>query len=458
MPVPFYYHFGFHVATALFSFWAGVTPDQGVLTFGQILNACVSLSLYRLGLVLWKDEKAALAAALLAGFVSQMPGYYAAWGRYTLLAGMVLLPLAMAAALEIKEGLLRKQSLILMGFFLSGLVLTHYFAAFLFLMFWMILWVAAILEAQLFKRPGGATTTLVIGLGIGLLPASPWIYRGLGYGWDYLRLKIVSPAQPLGQAFFSDYGAYLIYLLGPWRNVILLFLAALGLGQAWRYKATRAFGLWAILLGLGVIPWGVHPMPFRPDHLAIVLFVPVSLLAGWSLFQMILKWKKTGLLLMTVLFFWGLGGTWNLVRPDTILADRADLQALCWIESNIPKGARFLINVTPWAWGTYRAVDGGAWITAMTGRETIVPPISYGFGKKDYKVEVNRLAALISRLEGCSPVFKEFVKENQISHVYLKSGVGTLKADDMLDCSGIQRSYDKGGILIYQVIPEKHFY
>ena len=51
----------------------------------------------------WTAAFAALAA-LLVGFVFQMPAYYLTWGRFTLLTGLVVLGPAMAAALDVFKG------------------------------------------------------------------------------------------------------------------------------------------------------------------------------------------------------------------------------------------------------------------------------------------------------------------------------------------------------------------
>ena len=107
VPVPLYYHYGFHVLAAVFSFWSRLPADQAVLWLGQILMAAMSLAVYRLATVLWKKAGKngaavrGVTAALLVALVSHMPGYYLTWGRYTLLAGLVLLALALAEILEV---------------------------------------------------------------------------------------------------------------------------------------------------------------------------------------------------------------------------------------------------------------------------------------------------------------------------------------------------------------------
>ena len=135
LPVTFYYHFGFHVVTALFAGISGLPLEKAALGMGQILNAAVSLSVYSLGRVVWSDPRRAGVAALLTALVSQMPAYYATWGRYTLISGLVLLPLAMAALLENRESGRDGFKIFFQMILVAGTVLAHYFAGFLLLLF-----------------------------------------------------------------------------------------------------------------------------------------------------------------------------------------------------------------------------------------------------------------------------------------------------------------------------------
>ena len=70
----------------------------------------------------------------------------------------------------------------------------------------------------------------------------------------------------------------------------------------------------------------------------------------------------------------GAQANWNVINPDTVLADKTDLAALQWIDAHTPKDARFFINTTPWGYDLYRGVDGGAWIMPYTGRWSLHQP------------------------------------------------------------------------------------
>ena len=128
MDVPFSYHYAYHALTAAFAFLTRMPAEQAVLVLGQVLNALVAVSVYRLGTALWADWRRAGTAALLVGFVFQMPAYYVTWGRYTLLTGLVLLPLAMAVALDIANKERSNQRLVKLAVLTGGLLLSHYFA------------------------------------------------------------------------------------------------------------------------------------------------------------------------------------------------------------------------------------------------------------------------------------------------------------------------------------------
>ena len=84
--------------------------------------------------------------------------------------------------------------------------------------------------------------------------------------------------EAIDELYFPEYLTYLWRLLGPARNQAMLFAALPGLVIVLFRRRTRAFGVWAIGLALLSMPIGFYVAPFRPDHAAIVLFLPTALL------------------------------------------------------------------------------------------------------------------------------------------------------------------------------------
>jgi len=279
--VPFYYHFGFHLTAAVFAKLTSVDTGRAVLMMGQIWQAVLALSIYILGVSLWHSPKKALIAMILVGFVSQMPAYYVTWGRYTLLAGLAIMVLAMAAALAGRT--------MPVAILVAATAITHYYAFFLLILFLVIL---AMMSVQ--KRRSIITGGLI---GIGLV--SPWLWRVFKLGGGIIQVQA-------GGSTVGYDPAYLWYLLGPIRNYALLVLALAGAvmtilcvrrRQSPNRMSELSLVVWtSVLVGL-MGPWRI--MPFRPDHAAIVLFLPAVLLAAEGLYLL----KRPAAILCVVVVF-----------------------------------------------------------------------------------------------------------------------------------------------------------
>ncbi|HUF37115.1 MAG TPA: hypothetical protein VMN57_01220 [Anaerolineales bacterium] len=473
MPVPLYYHAGFHTNTALFAALTGLAPDRAVLIFGQILNSAVALGVYRLGRALWRDGPRALVAMLLVGFCFQMPAYYLTWGRYTLLAGVFLLTLAMSAALELVRGGVDRAGIVRLGVLTAGLFLTHYLAAALLLLFLGVLVLERVFAEKGFLRTGSFKALLAGAAGGGLC-ALPWLVRVLAYSTDLVGLDVVLPGESLDEAYYAGYLDYLLGLLGPLngpripgtdlalpgRGLVLHGLGLAGLVLiGWR-REVRPLALYALAAGLLSLPWGVNLAPFRPDHGVILAFLPASLLAADVLVSPLdpdrprrVRGVLAGLLVAALLglAMWGVSGTVEIVNPGTVLADAGDVAALAWIEENTPEEAVFLVNTTYWQGGAYRGVDGGWWITPQTGRATSLPPALYLSGKREYVLTLLDRARRMSAVEDCGDELRALIEETGATHVYLHQGRGSLQPASLAGCAGLRPVYAGEGVFIFEV-------
>ena len=269
---PFSYHYGFHLAAAAFAFWSHLAPDQAVLIFGNLINALVSLAIYRLGRSTGMGVRASALAGLLSGLALQMPAYYLTWGRYTLLAGLVLLCLAMAAALDFTRKSPDWRSGLRLLLLTTGVCLTHYLATLLLLFFFLVIGAAGLIHAYTQHDARKIPWKLAGYAAVGGLIALPWLVRVLGDFSSQATIGEVKTALKL-----SDWN-YLIYLLGPRHNYYLLAFAALGLIFAFRLPRLRSFCAWTMILLLLAQPFTPQIGPFRPDLYVIVLFLPAALL------------------------------------------------------------------------------------------------------------------------------------------------------------------------------------
>lgn len=485
LPVPFYYHYGFHLVAALFAGWTGLQPDQVVLWFGQVINALVALSVYRFAeaLVDCRDtpivrahrRQRALFAALLVGLAFQMPAYYLTWGRFTMLMGLVLLGPALATVFEVWREPVRREGWLRLVLLTAGLSLTHYFTLLLLALFLLILglfWFAGFLRRRL---EWGAIWPLIAFSALGALLAVPWLWRMLMFQNQSAVINVVNPFDRSPDAIerVAEYLTYLNYLIGPDHNRILLGIASAGLLLALTRAATRPLFVWTLLIAALSLPWGLRLGPFRPDHFAIVLFFPASILLANLIITSIealkpvlerpvqsgagRQWIRrlqmgTFVLLAAGFAAWGMSSTRNVINESTLIATHADTAALEWIHQNIPPDARFYNNSVPWQAGIYRGVDGGYWLLPYTGRQSMIPPIIYNWGEPAYVDQIARLAGRASQLDGCTPQFWELVRDANLSHVYLREGQGNLQPQHLADCPRIHPLYAQNGVYIYEIL------
>jgi hypothetical protein len=404
-------------------------------------------------------------AALLVGFGLHMPAYYLTWGRYTLITGLLLLPLAMAALLRVSRQPRDGSSILTAMLLTAGTALSHYTALLLLGFFTLILVIIRLLQSQMDENGQRLPRWPSVGwpalaAGIGVLLASPWLLRTWQHLGSQATLGLVSPFDS-GQAGYFD---YILYLLGPIHNVVWLVIAALGLVWALLRKPTSVLAIWGLLLVLLTLPWGVRLGPWRPDHMAIVLFLPASLLAADLVFSLVawvgrIHWRwlmrLTQALILAVALagiVWGAWQTRNILNPDTIFVNQADVTALNWVRTNTPPDARFLINTTAWMGKTYRGVDGGYWLLPYAGRQTILPPVLYTYGVLEYVAKIEQQAEQTSKLSACDAAFWEMVADFHANYVYLHLGRGSLQPEAFAMCSQVVNVYRRDGVSIFEIV------
>ena len=169
--IPFYYHFGFHLTAAWLALLTNLDVGKSVLITGQLWQGLLVIGVYVLAVNLFGKLQIGIVAVILVGFVSQMPAYYVAWGRYSLLAGVTLMTFAMATAMRGKT--------LILAFLVATTATTHYYALILLIFFLAIL---VIVSQENRWR-------VVIGTMTGLALASFWLLRTLQFGARYVQIQ-----------------------------------------------------------------------------------------------------------------------------------------------------------------------------------------------------------------------------------------------------------------------------
>jgi hypothetical protein len=449
----FTYHFGFHSAAAFFHWVSGLNVAKSVLYTGQIFNMLAVIGLYALSMRVARNQWAALFSVLAAGIFFTQPMFYVNWGRYTQLAGQVILVAVICLIwVVMDDSQFRKGMILLTGLAFGGLVLTHYRVA-VFALAFIPAWFVINFRKQSFILQ--IKKIFWIGM-ISLLVTLPWLVNMLsGKLQDIARGQINS-----SPGAFSDLSLVVSsitnYLpLEVW--ILLPIIVMWGLIRSER-------GLTIV-----VIWWGLIFLITNPDLFGlpgsglitnftvfIAAYIPAGLILGGAIGWLIehfqaMTWKENstarwlrkpivriaGFSILTAVCLLGaksrLG---DLEVNQHILATRPDFRASEWIEKNLPQEARIVVN-SFFAYNGTAVVgsDGGWWLPISAGRLSSQPPLNYASEEgvePDFYQKTNNLVSAIERAGLADPGVMKILSENGYTHVYVGQLQGNVNSDGPL--------------------------
>ncbi|KAA0253044.1 MAG: hypothetical protein EDX89_16085 [Acidobacteria bacterium] len=486
------YHWGFHAGAAWTAWLAGArTPHEiarALLVYGQVLNVLFAVVLYAGARVLFRSRAAGLLAAAVGTLVSWFPAYYVAWGRYTQLAGLLVLPVA-AIALFRLEKRPEPRAIVLAAILLAGIALVHVLVAFLLAPLLVVLAVPAV-------RRGGASV-LRAWLTAGALSAllvAPWLARLVASGQPREALAPSRRATAASWATYNDFPEDL--LLSPGTRE-LISVATIGLtgmaGWEGMPPAGRALsaGLWLTALAVeGLrrrgrscrrLPWGalgilwgwsaislllvnldrlgLPPLRAVPNRvLVIAAFLPLSLAAaGVSCWLLRLVEPARSFLpavaLVLGLGVWGASRLVDVVPPWTVLATDRDVRAMEWVERHAPASAVFAVRTRAWESGTFAGVDGGCWLQLLTGRRTILPPSLYVSTPDRARLE--RLEAFLAAWSASAsledPLIRGALRDAGVTHLFLGENPGLLAPPALAGRPWTKTVYRDGPVAVFEL-------
>jgi hypothetical protein len=436
-------------------------------------------------------------AALVVGLVSLMPAYYLSRGRYTQLAGLLMLP---GLAVAWGQGLARpgRGWWAAAALTLAGLSLVHFRV----LVFGLALlgalslvWAAAHPWAEVRPRfvaalaasaAAGALTApwLALLLSRALLPAVA--DSGLAGGGSYNALNEgllwVEPNRLLvalglagalvGLARRASAAAALVLWVGflallanPW--LLTYLLAALGaalLVMALSYRRFALAGVAAAMLAGAALGSPPYLWLITNDVVVISLFMPLAALIGGGAALLYERLAATGpraaralapagVAALAVAGWLGAGAMRDqALNQTTVLAGPTDRAAIAWAAAETPPEARFLVNAAPWLSTARRGADGGWWLLPLAGRWTTAPPVLYVYGDPAYVAHVNAVAdTVIGYVPGGEQAILDLIAAEGITHIYLVEGIGPLRAEIFAGRPGFTQVYARDGVTIFAV-------
>ncbi len=500
----FTYHYGFHANAAFYHWFTGVPVLQAVVHAGQLLNASAMLAAYALLSRLARSGSNApsavlgLLAAAFTGFVNPHPAFFVNWGRYTQLAGQVMLPGLLLCWVQLIDNATsnntrserdRWRTVLLCGLSTAGMMLTHYIVTLFAALMVGVYVLVAVLKNGMW-RPAGRTIALCVAAAlIALILAGPWLQNTLTGNLTRNTNSFVSGSA--GAARIASYSA-LRPIVPDYLNRGVLWLAVAGLGVAIARRAWRVamLAMWSGLLLLSITP-GTLGLPGSGviDTLTgyIALYVTVTPLAAygaasigeWLLTHLKPRQRNDALLPLSAtvacvtLAVWGAGWQRSIVNTAAYqLVAPADMRAMEWIRATTPAEARFLVNAFPAYDGTLIAgSDAGWWLPFLSGRQSSLPPLAYGSERGVSEVPAMRDATINlwialrgAPLADARPVCIDVTRPDAlallraqgITHVYSGAERSPERENaDYIDTSTLRSSdafqivYDKDGVEIF---------
>ncbi len=464
MPVDnLHYHFGFHATAAALTAFTRLDPARAVLVAGQALSALAPLAAYALAAWLTRRRWAGVGAALVTASLSYLPAYYASWGRYTHLAGLVMLPAAcIAAERSLRAGGRRYLPVAIL--LAAGLGLTHYRALLLYVLAWPILIGGRLLAGRVswgrLSRMAGRAVAVAAAA---LLIIAPWVGRlvarvlpALGSiygGWQATELSTNTLSTGLVTAYWGKE---------------LLIAAGLGLAvglarRRWRLVGLAAWvGIWFLAANLRLL--GLHDVWLLDNEAVLIsLWLPVSVLCGSLAAEAVAllrgdglrRWRAGVPVVATVVLV--LAGTWNhldLVNPATVLVTEDDVAAYAWVRENTPPEALFLINGRTWLGDLVVGSDGGYWLPMLADRRTTLPCVLYHHGTPEYRESITGLVRAVEEAPSVDdPALLARLQEEGVTHVYVGARGGRLLPRDLAASPHYRVLYSSGPVRVYALVP-----
>ena len=478
----FTYHFGFHSTAAIFDWITHLDMSKAVLWVGQLLNILAVIALYPLAKKVGRCQWAGVAAVLVAGLLSRMPMYYVNWGRYTQLAGQVILPGAIYLAWTALKSKTRDWRLIgLVWIALAGLALTHYLVA-IFASLFFVAFILLHIQSKKVHALFVNISIILVGVVVLFLPWFAHVF--LGKLPNIFTYYVTAPTQA-AFTFLQESNAIgnLSFYLPTTLWLFLFFCIAWGLWR--RKKSLVLIGLWWSLNLLATNPQWLH-LPgegvITNFTLFIASYIPAGILigAGFGWLQLTLKgypivkhlprrkWVYSFLLILLLVGI----GLWNvpqrlddLQEMSGVLVTRPDIRAAEWIREHTPNDARFLVNSFFAYGGTLIAgSDGGWWLPLLANRQTTLPPLTYGseqgpqtglypLGKHSSPVRSRTKASRIL-------MYWLFIRACAIGYIYIGqregrvnySGPNILNPDQLLSSPYFRLIYHQDRVWIFEIV------
>jgi len=391
-----YYHWGFHMLAAFFAASSNTDIAKTMLVLGQMVLACMPVSVFFLVKYLTRSSNAGIFAVILSAFGWYMPAHAANWGKYPALMSLALIPFVVSLAYVVlqNQGAVTPQNkwkqYIILVISIGVTVLFHSRSLIIF----MIVALAWIIAAWLGRLSLRNRALIFITVFIGLV-------------FEIIFIQRQSIFLPLFDPYLNK---------GIWITVLVLLLSVFALRE---YSQVVFVCLLSVCMFLGslfvpipVPGYGALTFLDRP-LVEMILYLPLSLIGGLGLAGLekllpqpsswkFMRWEYMLGVVVGLIAFHALT-TYNFYPSECcVLVGNEDVATLDWMQEHLPRDAYIGISVTELnvlpsdRLEGYTGGDAGIWITPLISRYTFPLFFRSDFGQADVRNQLcqNRVSHL----------------------------------------------------------------
>jgi hypothetical protein len=438
LPANNFYHLGFHLLTALTAKISNLSIPESLLLLGQAVWLETGLAAFVLSRRLSAGTLAGLVAAICLWFLSPMPAYFITWGRYPLVLGSAILPLALACAINfiarpnasVQNALLAAITFAALAF--SQVRLVAFYAAFL------AIYLIVSLRDSRHSQNSARRILILSAVFAALIFSTAFIWLAALFLNGVTLPSII--AENLQQPSIDLQTAIDVAATHHGPELWLLAAVSVVVGIIRRSRATILMLGWLVILtAIALIPPVIGEL-VPPSMIILMAFLPASILIGdaaqWAYERSgtprrsvhAAVWVAT----LASISLIGARDMVSITNPATVLFTPADRRAMQWINANLPGHSTFLINSFNWTGAAYMPSDGGGWIPYFT----------------DDAVAYLDASTLMSDSE--SRLY-DWISARDIRYIYLGIRSGVLHPSDFLSHpERFSMIYNRDGIRIFK--------
>ena len=453
----FPYHYGFHTISASLMLMTKRPLHDLLLYLGQLLNAIVPFTVYAGAWLMTRRRGTSTFAAFLVAIPFFFPAYYATWGRFTQLTGMIIMPVLIAFTWLLIRGAKRWQrAWWLVGLLAAGLFLVHFRVFLIYLPFALVVWLMSWGRNGRWLIAAGLTS---IGL-IGLRAMQLVQLHNNNVGAVINRRISGYNAFPVGY-YETGWERYFVWAAG---GLLLVLLVAIFQRKWWSPLPLALTGwigsLFLLLIGE---PLGLPETSLiNLNSMYITLFVPLAIYLAvignrlWQQGQRLPGILQGNLLILvsaagTAVFLFGIQQQLTILNPQTILAQPADLNGLQWVDEHLPQDATIAVSSWLWLGNTYAGSDGGAWIVQSTGRQSTMPPADYIYSR-DLVEQVNGFNETAVSIEDWSTIESaNWLRDQGVTHIFIGAKGGFFDPSALSRNPNISLMYAHNGVFVFEL-------